>query len=114
MQALVWPLAKEVLRWQKNTFKLILKASKKRDVVGSASVEYLMYSGYIFMGYMWAMMAKTAHENIAHGHGDIAFNQSKLDTAQFYFERIFPRVKTLSATMMQDPENMMTMTEEAF
>jgi len=114
LHKMVWPLAKEALIWQKHTFKLMFKASKTRDVVGSASVEYLMYSGYIFMGYMWVMMAKTAHENIAKGHGDLAFNQSKLDTAQFYFERIFPRVKSLSATMMKDPQNMMNMSEEAF
>jgi len=114
MHKMVWPLTKEVLRWQKLTFTLMFKARKTRDVVGSASVEYLMYSGYIFMGYMWAMMAKTAHENIAKGHGDLSFNQSKIDTAQFYFERIFPRVKSLSATMMKDPKNMMSMSEEAF
>jgi len=114
MQKLVWPLAKEVLKWQKHTFKLMLKANKNRNLVGSASVEYLMYSGYIFMGYMWAMMAKAAFENIANGQGDLTFNQSKIDTAQFYFERIFPRVKSLSATMMQDPKNMMDMSEEAF
>ena len=114
MHKMVWPLTKEVLRWQKLTFTLMFKARKTRDLVGSASVEYLMYSGYIFMGYMWAMMAKTAHENIAKGHGDLSFNQSKVDTAQFYFERIFPRVKSLSATMMKDPKNMMSMSEETF
>lgn len=114
MQKFVWPLAKEVLRWQANTFKIMFKARKNRDVVGSASVEYLMYSGYIFMGYMWAMIAKTAHHNIAKGQGDLAFNESKLVTAQFYFERIFPRAKALSVTMMQDPKNMMNMPDEAF
>jgi alkylation response protein AidB-like acyl-CoA dehydrogenase len=114
MQSIVWPLAKEVLKWQKHTFILMLKANKNRELVGSASVEYLMYSGYIFMGYMWAKMAKAAHENISNGRGDLAFNQSKLDTADFYFERIFPRVKTLSITMMKDPKCMMNMAEEAF
>ena len=114
MQKFVWPLTKEVLRWQANTFKIMFKARKNRDVVGSASVEYLMYSGYIFMGYMWAMIAKTAHHNIAKGQGDLAFNESKLVTAQFYFERIFPRAKALSVTMMQDPKNMMNMPDEAF
>jgi len=114
MQKVVWPLAKEVLKWQKYTITLMLKANKNRNLVGSASVEYLMYSGYLYMGYMWAMMAKTAHEQIAKNDGDVVFYQSKIDTAEFYFERIFPRVKSLSATMMKDPKNMMDMSEEAF
>jgi len=114
MHKLVWPLVKEVLRWQKYTYKLMFKSNKNRNLVGSASVEYLMYSGYLYMGYMWAMMAKTAYENIAKGHGDLTFNQSKIDTAHFYFERLFPRVKTLSITMMKDPKIMMKMSEQAF
>ncbi len=114
MQKFVWPLTKEVLLWQKHTVKLMFKTKQTKDVVGSASVEYLMYSGYIFMGYMWAKMAKTAYENIANNHGDLAFNESKITTAQFYFQRIFPRVKSLSATMMKNPENMMNMSETAF
>lgn len=111
---MVWPLAKEVMRWQKHTLTLMLKANKNRNLVGSASVEYLMYSGYLFMGYMWAMKAKTAYENIAKGRGDLTFNQSKIDTAEFYFDRLFPRVKTLSATMMKDPKVMMNMSNDAF
>ncbi|MCL1125711.1 acyl-CoA dehydrogenase C-terminal domain-containing protein [Shewanella surugensis] len=114
MNKLVWPLAKEVLRWQKYTLKIMLKSNKNKDLIGSASVEYLMYSGYLFMGYMWAMMAKTAHDNIDKGLRDPSFNQGKIDTADFYFERIFPRVESLSTTMMKDPYGMMNMSEKAF
>ncbi len=114
MNKFLWPLAKEVLAWQKHTFILMLKANNKRDIVGSASVEYLMYSGYIFMGYMWAMMAQSANEKIAAKQGDKAFYQSKIRTAEFYFERIFPRVKSLSTTMMKNPESIMKIDAEMF
>ncbi len=114
MNKFLWPLAKEVLLWQKHTFMLMLKANKKRDIVGSASVEYLMYSGYIFMGYMWAMMAQSANEKISAKQGDKAFYQSKIRTAEFYFERIFPRVKSLSTTMMKNPQSVMRIAAEMF
>ena len=114
MNKFLWPLTKEVIRWQKHTIVLMFKANKNRDIVGSASVEYLMYCGYIFMAYMWAMKSQTAYEKIAAGSGDINFYQSKISTAEFYFERIFPRVKSLSSTMMKNPQSVMKISEEQF
>ncbi|WP_236613704.1 hypothetical protein [Paraglaciecola psychrophila] len=46
--------------WQQYSIRLALKAKKDRDIKGSSSVDYLMYSGYI-MGYFWAQMAQTAY-----------------------------------------------------
>ncbi|WP_286264742.1 acyl-CoA dehydrogenase C-terminal domain-containing protein [Thalassotalea atypica] len=107
MHKFIWQLSKEVANWQRHTVRLMLKARKDRDFVGSCSVDYLMYSGYIFMGYMWAMMAQSANENLTEGKGDKEFNKAKVRTAEFYFDRLFPRVKTLSKTMMKDAGSLM-------
>ena len=93
---------------------IALKARKNRDIIGSASVEYLMYSGYITMAYFWAMMAQKANERIAEQPENIEFYQAKVRTAEFYFERIFPRTKVLAKTMMADPKSLMRITSEQF
>jgi 3-(methylsulfanyl)propanoyl-CoA dehydrogenase len=114
MHKFIWQLSKEVANWQRHTISLMLKARKNRDIVGSSSVDYLMYSGYIFMGYMWAMMAQSANENLTKGIGNKEFNKAKIRTAEFYFDRIFPRVKGLSSTMMSNPDSLMKIDVEQF
>jgi len=114
MNKFIWPLSKAVVNWQQYSLRLALKARKNRDIVGSASVDYLMYSGYITMGYMWAMMAQKANEKIAEKPDNIEFYRAKVRTAEFYFERIFPRIKTLSDTMMADSKSLMRLDEDSF
>ncbi len=114
MNKFIWPLSKAVVNWQQYSLRLALKARKNRDIVGSASVDYLMYSGYITMGYMWAMMAQKANERIAEKPENIEFYRAKVRTAEFYFERIFPRIKTLSSTMMANPKSLTRLDEDSF
>lgn len=114
MHKFIWPLSKEVAMWQQYTMRIGLKTKKNRDMLGSASVDYLMYSGYIMMAYMWAQMAQTANEKLTEGTGDKAFYQAKVKTAEFYFTRLFPRVKGLAKTMMADPKSLMQMSDDLF
>ena len=64
MKPFIKVLKKQVRQWQWNTIKIAYKANKNRDMVGSASVDYLMYSGYIVMAYFWAKMADAAYTKI--------------------------------------------------
>jgi len=114
MNKFIWPLSKAVVNWQQYSFRLALKARKNRDVVGAASVDYLMYSGYVTMAYMWAMMAQKANEKISQKPDNIEFYRAKVRTAEFYYERIFPRIKTLAETMMADPKSLMRLDEDSF
>jgi len=114
MSKFLWPLLKQVLSWQQYTVRIALKAKKDRDMVGSASVDYLMYSGYITMAYFWAQMAQKAYEGLASGEGDADFYKSKIQTAEFYYERLLPRTKTLADTMMASTKSLMKMKEENF
>ncbi|GLX80086.1 acyl-CoA dehydrogenase [Thalassotalea insulae] len=112
MNKFIWPLSKAAANWQQYTLRLALKAKKDRDFVGSASVDYLMYSGYITMAYFWAKMAQAAYEKLASGVENRDFYRAKIKTAEFYFERILPRTKSHAATMMADPKSLMQLDEE--
>jgi alkylation response protein AidB-like acyl-CoA dehydrogenase len=112
MNKFVWALSKNVANWQQYTLRLALKAKKDRDIVGSASVDYLMYSGYIMMGYFWAQMAQTAYEKLAGDVENRDFYRAKIKTAEFYFERLLPRTKSLAKTMMADPKTLMQLDQD--
>ena len=112
MNKFVWALSKNVANWQQYTMRLALKAKKDRDIVGSASVDYLMYSGYIMMGYFWAQMAQTAYEKLAGDVENRDFYRAKIKTAEFYFERLLPRTKSLAKTMMADPKTLMQLDQD--
>ena len=114
MNKFIYPLSKGVVNWQRYSLQIALKARKNRDVIGSASVDYLMYSGYVTMAYFWAMMAQKANEKIAEKPDNIEFYRAKVRTAEFYFKHIFPRTKTLGKTMMANPRSLMRITSEQF
>jgi len=112
MNKFIWPLSKGIANWQQYSIRLALKAKKNRDVVGSASVDYLMYSGYLIMAYFWAQMAQSAYEKLAGEVDNRDFYRSKIKTAEFYFDRILPRTKSLASTMMADPKTLMQLDED--
>ncbi|WP_415889273.1 acyl-CoA dehydrogenase C-terminal domain-containing protein [Neptuniibacter sp. SY11_33] len=114
LQQYIKPLTELNKEWGDLTMKIGMKAMQNRDEVGAASVDYLMYSGYVVLGYFWARMAKVAQEKLAAGEGDAAFYQAKLTTARFYFQRILPRTRGLVETMQSGADNLMEMDQEHF
>jgi hypothetical protein len=111
MNRFIWPLSKSIASWQQYSLRLGLKAKSNRDVVGSASVDFLMYSGYIVMAYFWVQMAQTAYEKLAGDVENRDFYRAKIKSAEFYFERMLPRTKSLAKTMMADPKTLMQLDE---
>ena len=112
MNRFIWPLSKSIASWQQYSVRLGLKAKSDRDIVGSASVDFLMYSGYIVMAYFWAQMAQSAYEKLAGDVENRDFYRAKIKTAEFYFERMLPRTKSLAKTMMADPKSLMQLDQE--
>ncbi|KEA63974.1 Acyl-CoA dehydrogenase [Marinobacterium lacunae] len=114
MRAFVGPLAKHNKEWGELTQQLGMKAMMNREEVGAASVDYLMYSGYVTLAYFWARMAQVAQQKLAEGSGDAAFYRAKLTTARFYFERMLPRTRSLVETMLSGSDNLMALDEDHF
>eukprot|EP00760_Papus_ankaliazontas_P004377 PhM_4_TR11847/c0_g1_i1/m.11823 len=111
MARTLWWYSKQ---WKMNSMRLGVSAAKDRELVGSASVDYLMYSGYITLGYYWLRMAKAANLKIQAKEDPDGFYLAKLQTAQFYFERVLPRADAHATMMLKSPQSIMQVKEEHF
>lgn len=114
LKEFVTTLSELRIEWFDITANISKKAASNPDEVGAASVDYLMYSGYILLGYFWARAAKVALHTLAKGTDDAGFYQAKIATARFYFERILPRTRTLKSTISSGAENLMSLDEKYF
>ncbi|WP_373097224.1 acyl-CoA dehydrogenase C-terminal domain-containing protein [Zhongshania sp.] len=110
MAPFVAKLAELNKEWGEITGKLGEKAMSNADEVGAASVDYLMYAGYVSLAYMWARMASIALD----GEADDAFLKAKVQTAAFYYQRILPRTEAHKIAMLNGAESLMAMSEDAF
>ncbi|MEB3754340.1 acyl-CoA dehydrogenase C-terminal domain-containing protein [Acinetobacter sp. MD2(2019)] len=96
LRRFVWDLTKLCAQWNAMTVRILLAARKDRDVVASASFDFLMFSGYVVMAYFWAQQAAVASEKIEQGNGaeTIEFYKAKIKLADFYFDRLLPRAQS--------------------
>lgn len=81
----------------KFTMEIGFKGLQNPDEVGAAAVDYLRVAGHLVFGYFFARMASVALKEIAAGNTD-PFYQAKLQTARFYFAKLFPETATLMRT----------------
>ncbi len=109
-------LAARAAEWNLLTTAIMFRASKDREVVGAASVDYLMYSGFVMMGYYWAVQAAKAEELLASGAGKESedFYHSKIQTAEFYFERLMPRANAHRTGALAPSKSVMQLNNEHF
>ena len=113
MKKFIFPLIKAVFNWRRYSLMIALKARKNHDMIGSASVDYLMYFGYLVYGYMWVKMAAVASEKLKAGEGCKEFNQGKVQTAKFYFARMLPRVKAHAVAIQAGANTLMDIDPDA-
>jgi alkylation response protein AidB-like acyl-CoA dehydrogenase len=90
------------------------KAMANADEIGGASVDYLMFAGYVTLGYFWAKMASVALSKLEESDNDKAFYQAKIKTATFYFQRILPRAQGHAACIEGGVDSMMALDSEDF
>ena len=81
----------------KFTTEIGFKGFQNPDEVGAAAVDYLRVAGHFVFGYLFARMAQVALRQIAAGNTD-PFYVAKLQTARFYFAKLFPETATLMRT----------------
>jgi len=111
-----WNLTKLCAQWNALTVRIMLAARKDRDVVSSASVDFLMFSGYVMMVYFWAQQAAVASEKLASGEGQETpeFYKAKIKVADFYFERLLPRTQGHAEAMVNPSKTMTSLAPEHF
>ena len=113
MGQFVRPLAKLNKEWGELTSRIGMQATQDPENVGAAAVDYMYYSGYVTLAYLWARMAAVAQQHINNGSDD-AFYKAKLKTAQFYFAKLLPRTKVHVARIDSGSEVLMDMDVEEF
>ncbi|WP_114969852.1 acyl-CoA dehydrogenase C-terminal domain-containing protein [Rhodoferax ferrireducens] len=94
MAEFITPIAILGDQMTKFTTEIGFKGFQNPDEVGAAAVDYLRVAGHLVFGYFWARMAQVALREIAAGNAD-PFYLAKLQTARFYFAKLFPETASL-------------------
>ncbi len=97
MAEFINPLAYLGDQMTKFTTELGFRAFQNPEEVGAAAVDYLRVAGHLVFGYFWARMAQVALRQIEAGSTD-PFYTAKLQTARFYFAKLYPETATLMRT----------------
>ena len=97
MAEFITPIAVLGEQMTKFTTEIGFKGFQNPDEVGAAAVDYLRVAGHLVFGYFWARMAQVALRQIAAGNTD-PFYLAKVQTARFYFAKLFPETATLMRT----------------
>ena len=97
MAEFINPIAMLGEQMTKFTTEIGFKGMQNPDEVGAAAVDYLRVAGHLVFGYLFARMAQVSLRAIAAGSTD-PFYTAKLQTARFYFAKLFPEVQTLMRT----------------
>ncbi|RLA46743.1 MAG: acyl-CoA dehydrogenase [Gammaproteobacteria bacterium] len=107
-------LGEAVAQWAQLSQEVGMKAMTNPEEVGAASFDYLMYSGYVTLAYLWLRAAEVAEGKLKAGSSETDFYTAKLETTRFYFDRILPRIHTLAATIRVGADSLMAMDEQRF
>ena len=115
LRPFAWTLLKLAAQWNWLTTRIMLTARKDRDIVSSAANDFLLFSGYVTMGYFWGLMAAKAHECLRHGGKETPeFYRAKIATAEFYFAHILPRAEGHAISMLAPTKATMQLAPEWF
>ena len=106
MAEFINPLAYLADQMTKFTTELGFKGFQNPDEVGAAAVDYLRVAGHLVFGYFWARMAQVALREIAAGNTD-QFYLAKVQTARFYFAKLFPETAMLMRTARNGSKSLM-------
>lgn len=107
----LWLLQK---MWRVAIAKLKISAMNDLDVVGVMSEDFLMFSGYMMLGYYWLRMAAAAQKHISAGADPDGFYQCKLDTCRYVFQSIIPRADAHYRTLQTSGTDILKSNEETW
>ncbi|WP_026377148.1 acyl-CoA dehydrogenase C-terminal domain-containing protein [Aestuariibacter salexigens] len=107
-------VSSHVDEWLQITNDIGKRAASNPDELGAAAVDYLMYAGYVTVGYFWLKMAVVAQQKLDEGTTEKAFYESKLHTARFYFDRLMTRTRSLVSAIESGADNLMAFEDAHF
>jgi alkylation response protein AidB-like acyl-CoA dehydrogenase len=98
-------LLKDDLDW------VLERCSRDPREIGACAVEFLQLVGYVTYAWLWSRMTTIAGEHLAE---DSQFYKAKLATGDFFFRRLLPRIKGLSASLRGGAEPLHGLLDEQF
>ena len=107
-------LSAAVKMWLELTDLAAERSASDPAFVGAAAVDYLLLAGYVSVGYMFALSAQAACSKLAAGTTEQAFYRAKIQTAQFYFDKLLPRIHAHAASIGNGSESLTGMPEASF
>jgi len=110
-----WSLLGHTLEWQYLTYRVAMRTASDREWISSASVDYLMYSGWVTLAAHWLRMEAAAVEALAKGGEEEAdFYKAKVQTSAFVFDRLLPRTRSHKAGILAPVDSIMAMDADNF
>lgn len=100
--------------WQECAALIAERSAKNPDETGGASVQFLMYSGYVCLAYFWLRSEAVALEKSAQANNTDPFYGAKIASAAFYFDQVLPRTLSCVAAIKNGASSMMALHEDHF
>lgn len=107
-------LEKALQRQQAATMWLMQNAMSDPDQAGATAHYYLNLMALVSMGYFWADMVSKAKKMLAAGEGDADFLESKITTANFFYNHILPETTSLRYKIEAGSQDVMALDAERF
>lgn len=107
-------LEKALQRQQAATMWLMQNAMSDPDQAGATAHYYLNLMALVSMGYFWADIVSRAKKMLAAGQGNSEFLNSKVTTANFFFNHILPETTSLRYKIEAGAKDVMDLDAEAF
>jgi len=114
MAPFVAPLEKANGHLQAATMWLMQNGLTNPNNAGAASYPYMQMMGLVTLGYLWAKMAKAAHDALAAGTDDESFFKNKLITAKHFAERHLVETGSLLRKVEAGSDTIMAMAANDF
>ncbi|MEW6992110.1 acyl-CoA dehydrogenase C-terminal domain-containing protein [Colwelliaceae bacterium 6441] len=107
----IYPLQSSVQKLQQVSDKLLIESVNDKSLVGASATDYLAVFGYVSYSYMWALMVERSMDLLEQ---DKDFHQAKLYVAQFYNDKILPRIDAHIQSINAGSEPLMAMPAQLF
>ena len=84
-------LARSVYITNDERFEIKTKINNSKDDVSAACNDYLKVLGFIALGYSWLKVLDVSYKELSKNK---KFFEDKIETANFFFNRVLPRIDT--------------------
>jgi alkylation response protein AidB-like acyl-CoA dehydrogenase len=111
-QQFVIGLAKGFGRLQQATAFIAQRGMQNPEEAAAAASDYLNLFGYVAVAFMWAKTAQIAEKKAS--EDESGFYSGKLQTAQFYYDRVLPETGALLAKIMAGASSTVKIEASAF